>query len=240
MSVLIFLVVAGVLILLAAPFIDYFAPASNYHLVHEHTFGEPVTVLVSGSEILWYFWQSYLYIAIGMGFVLLMTFCFIFAIYKHYAVEIDQEIKDEQNRWKRKNREMDELIEKKEAKLDQINKTREIQIREEVERDIENKRAQINEKERNLLDREIITQQRLNASEAKLARSRDIICDAQEIKEKNEKNMRLKLKQADRLRAQKKSLIVFFEQKKITYQNAPLTYQRLLQLAKEQTNQSKR
>ncbi len=97
MSVLIFLVVVGVLIFLAAPFVDYFAPASNYHIVHEHTLGEPVTVLVSGSEILWYFWQSYLYIALGMGFVLLMIFCFIFAIYKHYAVEIDQEIKDEQS-----------------------------------------------------------------------------------------------------------------------------------------------
>ena len=47
--------------------------------------------------------------------------------------------------------------------------------------------------------------------------------------------MQLKLKQAERLRAQKKSLIVFFEQKKMTYQNVPLTYQRLLQLAKEQT-----
>ncbi len=135
---------------------------------------------------------------------------------------------------------MDELIDRKEAKLDQINKTREIEIREKVEIDIENKRAQINEKELNLQDREIITKQQLNTAEAKLARSRDIICGAQEIKEKNEKDMRLKLKQAERLRAQKKSLIVFFEQQKMTYQNAPLTYQRLLQLAKEQTTQSKR
>lgn len=239
MSVLIFFVIVGVLFLLAAPFVARFAPESNIHIVRVNSDGS-AEILASDSEMLWFFWQNYLYIAIGMGLILLIAFLVIFALYDHYRAVTDEEIKYEQDRWKRKNREMDALINRKEDELDRINKHREREIRGEVEKDIENKRAQINEKERNLQDREISTQQQLNAAEAKLARSRDIICGAQEIKEKNEKEMRLKLKQADRLRAQKKSLIVFFEQKKMTYQNAPLTYQRLLQLAKEHTNQSKR
>ncbi len=116
-------------------------------------------------------------------------------------------------------------------KNEQINQHREREIREAVERDIENKRSKINEKERKVLEREIAAQNQLNAAEAKLARSKDINCEASETKLKNEKEMRHKLKQANRLREQKKLRITYLEESGLTLNDEPLTYQSLLKLA---------
>ena len=204
-------IVIGLLILFAAPYLDFLAPGHHIWLV-DTTIKEDPVLLATGSETLWIQWQSWIYIFL-FG---LVTAFILGLIYNGIRTFSDETLHEAKQELARKAKELEDI-------------KREYQNQ--VKRDVVNKHA----KEAKRLNRK---ENEINGikkqTENKEVELQDRIRIANHVHRRQNQQTQSKLGQRDRLRTEKKIIAEFLD--KIDWKFADgtkITYTALARLAKK-------
>ena len=208
---LITVIVIGLLILFAAPYLSFLAPGDHIWLV-DTTIKEDPVLLATGSETLWIQWQSWIYI-----FIFGLVVAFILGlIYNGIRTFSDETLLEAKQELTRKTKELEDI-------------KREYQNQ--VEQQVVNKHS----KETNRLNRK---ENEINGikqqTENKEVELQDRIRKANHVHRRQNQQTQSKLGQRDRLRTEKKIIAEFLD--KIDWKfsdGTKITYTALARLAKK-------
>ena len=208
---LITVIVIGLLILFAAPYLSFLAPGDHIWLV-DTTIKEDPVLLATGSETLWIQWQSWIYI-----FIFGLVVAFILGlIYNGIRTFSDETLLEAKQELTRKTKELEDI-------------KREYQNQ--VEQQVVNKHS----KETNRLNRK---ENEINSikkqTENKEVELQERIRKANHVHRRQNQQTQSKLGQRDRLRTEKKIIAEFLD--KIDWKfsdGTKITYTALARLAKK-------
>ena len=208
---LITVIVIGLLILFAAPYLSFLAPGDHIWLV-DTTIKEDPVLLATGSETLWIQWQSWIYI-----FIFGLVVAFILGlIYNGIQTFSDETLLEAKQELTRKTKELEDI-------------KREYQNQ--VEQQVVNKHS----KETNRLNRK---ENEINGikqqTENKEVELQERIRKANHVHRRQNQQTQSKLGQRDRLRTEKKIIAEFLD--KIDWKfsdGTKITYTALARLAKK-------
>lgn len=208
---LITVIVIGLIILFAAPYLSFLAPGDHIWLV-DTTIKEDPVLLATGSETLWIQWQSWIYI-----FIFGLVVAFILGlIYNGIRTFSDETLLEAKQELTRKTKELEDI-------------KREYQNQ--VEQQVVNKHS----KETNRLNRK---ENEINGikqqTENKEVELQDRIRKANHVHRRQNQQTQSKLGQRDRLRTEKKIIAEFLD--KIDWKfsdGTKITYTALARLAKK-------
>jgi hypothetical protein len=182
-------IVVGLVLLFAAPFLDFLTPDSTIWLVDLSNSNDPI-LLAQGAKTLWYQWQSWSYIFTFC----LVTACVLGMIYNSIRTFSDASLIEAKQKLAQKSEELEKFKR---------------QYRQQVEQDVlrahSQKAEQLNRRERELdtIQNQAARQQTESSERLKLANHA--------VRRQHKETMS-KLGQRDRLREEKKLITKFLEQ----------------------------
>lgn len=208
---LITVIVIGLLILFAAPYLSFLAPGDHIWLV-DTTIKEDPVLLATGSETLWIQWQSWIYI-----FIFGLVVAFILGlIYNGIRTFSDETLLEAKQELTRKTKELEDIKREYQNQVEQL---------------VVNKHS----KETNRLNRK---ENEINSikkqTENKEVELQERIRKANHVHRRQNQQTQSKLGQRDRLRTEKKIIAEFLD--KIDWKFADgtkITYTALARLAKK-------
>ncbi|MCF9892205.1 hypothetical protein J7939_23325 [Vibrio parahaemolyticus] len=204
-------IVVGLVLLFAAPFLDFLTPDSTIWLVDLSNSNDPI-LLAQGAKTLWYQWQSWSYIFTFC----LVTACVLGMIYNSIRTFSDASLIEAKQKLAQKSEELEKFKR---------------QYRQQVEQDVVNKHAkeakQLNKKENEIY---AIKQQTEN-KEVALQNQIRIVNHAHR---RQNQQTQSKLGQRDRLSAEKKIMAEFLDEIDWKFTDGTkITYTALARLAKK-------
>lgn len=202
-------IVVGLVLLFAAPFLDFLTPDSTIWLVDLSNSNDPI-LLAQGAKTLWYQWQSWSYIFTFC----LVTACVLGMIYNSIRTFSDASLIEAKQKLAQKSEELEKFKR---------------QYRQQVEQDVlrahSQKAEQLNRRERELdtIQNQAARQQTESSERLKLANHA--------IRRQHKETMS-KLGQRDRLSNEKRLIAEYLKHAGLTLDGEPLDYTKLKQLAR--------
>ncbi|WP_421299589.1 hypothetical protein [Aeromonas veronii] len=203
-------IVVGLVLLFAAPFLDFLTPDSTIWLIDTSNSMKPV-LLAKGSETLWFQWQSWSYIFI---------FCLVTALILGLMFNTLRTFSDKSLV------EAKQKLAQKSEELEQFKRQYRQQVEQDVLRAHSQKAERLNKRERELdtIQVQAARQQTESSERLKLANHA--------VRRQHKETMS-KLGQRDRLREEKKLIAEFLEQANWTFTDGTkITYSSLKEVAK--------
>jgi hypothetical protein len=204
-------IIVGLVLLFAAPFLDFLTPDSTIWLVDASNAEQPV-LLAQGTETLWFQWQSWSYI---------FVFCLATALLLGIIFNAIRTFSDEALI------EAKQKLAQKTEELEQIKREYHREVEQNVLREHSQKAERLDRRERELdtIQKQATTQQMESQERIKMASN--AIRHQQKVTQS-------KLGQRDRLSNEKKLLAKYIEQMNWTFTDgSKITYNALMRLAKE-------
>lgn len=202
-------IVVGLVLLFAAPFLDFLTPDSTIWLVDASNSMKPV-LLAQGSETLWFQWQSWSYIFIFC----LVTALILGVMFNTFRTFSDASLIEAKQKLAQKSEELEKFKQ---------------QYRQQMEQDVlrahSQKAEQLNRRERELdtIQNQAARQQTESSERLKLANHA--------IRRQHKETMS-KLGQRDRLSNEKRLIAEYLKHAGLTLDDEPLDYTKLKQLAR--------
>ncbi len=207
--------VIGLILLFAAPFLDFLTPENTIWLVDVSNSNEPI-FLAEGAETLWFHWQSWIYIFLFC----LSTVLILGAVYNTIRTVSDEALAQSKQKWIQKTEELEQL--KRE-------------YRKQVEQDVLHEYSKEAE---DLKHREQALYNLQNKISEQKRESRERMKMANKAVRRQQAETQSKLGQRDRLREEKKRIAEFLEQKNYQFSDgSKVTYSSLKALAKQHHNE---
>ena len=204
-------ILVGLVLIFAAPFLDFLAPPKNILLVDTSDPNNPV-LLAQGSETLWFQWQSWMYIFLFCA----VTTLVLGIVYNAIRAFSDKQVLESRRKLTQKTGELETLKQ---------------QYKREFEVEILQKHSQESER----LDSryaELEAMQHQNHIQKQQAQEK--LLAAHHIARQQNRETQSKLGQRDRLRAEKKLLAEFIDQMDWKFgDGSKLTYNGLVKLARQ-------
>lgn len=199
----------GLALLFGAPFLDFLAPSEDIILTVFNPETEKLTILATGSETLWYQWQSWCYI---VAFALILSLI-LAVIYHLVRILSDSALRKTKQTLVQKTKELEQFKH---------------QDRESVRKEYANKKERLNH-EANVIDEHLRTAMNINVE------SQERLKMVNHKIKRQQKETQSKLGQRDRLRDEKKLIAEYLERSHWTLSDGTkVTYNVLKKLAKEQ------
>ena len=204
-------IVVGLILLFAAPFLDFLTPERTIWLVDASKSEHPV-LLAQGSTTLWYQWQSWSYIFTFC----LVTACVLGIIYNYIRTFSDETLIEARQKWAKKTEELEQIKREYRTEVEQ-NVLR--------EHSQETERLKHRERELNTIQAQTATQQMESQERMKMA---------SHAVRHQQKVTQSKLGQRDRLSNEKRLLAEYIEEMDWKFTDgSKVTYSALVKLAKE-------
>ncbi|MDE1312718.1 hypothetical protein G6Z90_15875 [Vibrio aestuarianus subsp. cardii] len=204
-------IVVGLILLFAAPFLDFLTPERTIWLVDASKSEHPV-LLAQGSTTLWYQWQSWSYIFTFC----LVTACVLGIIYNYIRTFSDETLIEAKQKWAKKTEELEQIKREYRTEVEQ-NVLR--------EHSQEAERLKHRERELNTIQAQTATQQMESQERMKMA---------SHAVRHQQKVTQSKLGQRDRLSNEKRLLAEYIEEMDWKFTDgSKVTYSALVKLAKE-------
>ncbi|EGR4318306.1 hypothetical protein DDM85_17170 [Vibrio cholerae] len=204
-------IVVGLVLLFAAPFLDFLTPDSTIWLVDASNSMKPV-LLAQGSETLWFQWQSWSYIVLFS----VATALLLGMIFNAMSTLSDEALIEAKQKWAKKTEELEQIKREYRTEVEQ-NVLR--------EHSQEAERLKHRERELNTIQAQTATQQMESQERMKMA---------SHAVRHQQKVTQSKLGQRDRLSNEKRLLAEYIEEMDWKFTDgSKVTYSALVKLAKE-------